>query len=82
MADGSVDGIARSITAEIARQVDRKVQAILEEGGKDEWIAWFQTEVEHWKTRCEELEMELLMLENSYEVNPIIEIQPKNRGLF
>ncbi|MBW2638108.1 MAG: hypothetical protein JRC86_11430 [Deltaproteobacteria bacterium] len=82
MPDGSVEGIAKSINAEITRQVDRKVAAVLEEGGKDEWIAWFQTEVEHWKTRCEELELELLMLENSYELDNQSEVLPKHRGLF
>jgi len=45
-------------------------------------VEFFVAEIEHWKQRCEELEIELLMLENSYEVNPTIEIQPKNRGLF
>ena len=46
----SVDNIASSISAEIARQntCTSWVKAVMEEGGKDEWIAWFQFCMQFW----------------------------------
>jgi hypothetical protein len=52
----------------------------------DQDVEYFVAEIEHWKQRCEELELELLMLENSYERTSARAeaetIKPKNRGLF
>jgi predicted nucleic acid-binding Zn-ribbon protein len=76
-----VNQIAKSIDAEITRQVDAKVKSILEEGGKDEWIAWFQNEVEQWKQRAEELEIELECMKNAFPEHEN-EILPKHRGIF
>jgi len=78
-----INSIAESIQGEIDKQVDIRVRSILESGDKNDWIAYMQAEVEHWKQRCHELEIELLLLENSYDINPDeLTIQPKNRGIF
>ena len=49
--------------------------------GKTEWIAWFQAEVEHWKQRCEELEIELECMLNAFPDNDN-DVSPKKRGNF
>jgi hypothetical protein len=54
-----VENIASKIAAEIAKEVDARVSTVLEDGGKDEWIAWFQNENENLRQRVEELEIEL-----------------------
>jgi hypothetical protein len=77
----SVTDIAMSVNNEICKQVDNKVRDILENGGKDEWIAWFQAEVEHWKQRCEELEIELECMMNAFPESDH-DVSPKRRGNF
>jgi len=77
----SVTSIAKSIDAEISRQVDSRVKDILEEGGKDEWLAWFQGEVEHWKQRAEELEIALEVMRNAFPEHDN-DILPKRRGIY
>jgi hypothetical protein len=79
--NSEVDSIATSIAKEIALQTDNRVQAILEDGGKDEWIAWFQSEVEHWKQRAEELEIELECMRNAFPEDDN-DVRPKVRGIF
>jgi hypothetical protein len=76
-----VTEIAKSIDAEITRQVDNRVKDVLEEGGKDEWLAWFQGEIEQWKQRCEELEIELECMRNAFPEDDH-DVLPKHRGIF
>jgi len=76
-----INHIAKSIDAEITRRVDLKVKSILEEGGKDEWLAWFQGEVEHWKQRAEELEILLEVMQNAFPEHDH-DVQPKRRGVY
>jgi hypothetical protein len=79
--NSEVESIAASIAEEIAKQTDKRVAAILEEGGKDEWIAWFQSEMEHWKQRAEELEIELECMRNAFPEDDN-DVRPKVRGIF
>jgi hypothetical protein len=81
VANKHVETIALSIATEIQRQVDQRVKDILEEGGKDEWLAWFQGEVEHWKQRAEELEIELECMRNAFPEDDH-DVLPKYRGIF
>jgi hypothetical protein len=76
-----VTQIAESINDEITRQVDSRVKDVLEDGGKDEWIGWFQGEVEHWKQRAEELEIELECMRNAFPEHDH-DVSPKRRGLY
>ena len=76
-----VSSIASSISKEIARQTDLQVAAVLEDGGKDEWIAWFQSEVEHWKQRAEELEIELECMRDAFPEHDH-DVMPKRRRNF
>jgi predicted nucleic acid-binding Zn-ribbon protein len=76
-----VSDIANNISKEIAKQTDLRVAAVLEDGGKDEWIAWFQGEVEHWKQRAEELEIELECMRNAFPEHDN-DISPKIRGIY
>lgn len=48
----------------------------------DQDVEFFVAEIEHWKQKCEELELELLMLENSYDLAEPETIKPKYRGIF
>lgn len=50
---------------DIADLVDQAITRRLSKS-KD-YVAHMQQEVEHWKQRCEELEIELLMMENAYD---------------
>jgi hypothetical protein len=76
-----VSDIANNIAKEIAKQTDLRVSAVLEDGGKDEWIAWFQNEVEQWKQRAEELEIELEVMRNAFPEDDH-DVLPKHRGIF
>jgi hypothetical protein len=74
-----VGKIASSISDEIKRQVDLRVKSIMEEGGKDEWIAWFRAELADREARIEELEIELECMMNAFPDNTNV-VQPKRRG--
>jgi hypothetical protein len=54
-----VEDIANNIASEIAKEVDKRVSIVLEDGGKDEWIAWFQMENENLRQQVQDLEAEL-----------------------
>jgi GH24 family phage-related lysozyme (muramidase) len=71
------DGLTRQILGKLlTKQAEDKARWLERQD-----LEYFVAEIEHWKQRCEELELELLMLENSYEPEEQT-IQPKNRGLF
>jgi hypothetical protein len=76
-----VSGIANNIATEIAKEVDKRVSVILEDGGKDEWIAWFQMENENLRQQVQELEIELECMRNAFPEHDN-EILPKHRGIF
>jgi hypothetical protein len=59
--------------------VEQKVSRRLQEQD----LEYFVAEIAHWKQKCEELELEILMLENSYpDENELMTVNPKHRGLF
>ena len=42
---------------------------------------WVEAEIEHWKARCEELEIELECMRNAFPEDDH-DVSPKRRGLF
>ena len=58
-----------------AKQDEEKIKKFNSEAG------WVAAEVEHWKQRCEELEIELEVMRNAFPEHDN-DILPKPRGLF
>ena len=44
-------------------------------------VGWASAEIDHWKSRCEELEIELECIKNAFPETDD-DILPKHRGLF
>jgi hypothetical protein len=58
-----------------AKEDEEKIQKFNSEAG------WVGAEIEHWKQRCEELEIELEVMRNAFPEDDH-DVSPKRRGLF